>query len=62
MIGVITDQSGAGIGAGATIGVGTAILTCYNGWRVIQGFASRGSGVRIPSVHQIRALDLVFIS
>ena len=46
MIGVITGQSGAG----ATIGVGTAILTCYNGWRVIQGFASRGSGVRIPSV------------
>ena len=49
MIGVITGQSGASIGAGATIGVGT-ILTCYNGWRVIQGFASRGSGVRIPSV------------
>ena len=46
MIGVITGQSGAG----ATIGVGMAILICYNGWRVIQGFASRGSGVRIPSV------------
>ena len=47
MIGVITGQSGAS----ATIGVGVAILICYNGWRVIQGFASRGGlGVRIPSV------------
>ena len=42
IIGVITGQSGASIGTGATIGVGTAILTCYNGWRVIEGFASRG--------------------
>ena len=59
MIGVITGQSDAG----ATIGVGTAVLICYNGWRVIyRDLLSGGAGVRISSqFHQIRALALVFI-
>ena len=57
MIGVITGQ----FGAGATIGVGTAILICYNRWRVIQALQAGGQGFESPQLHEIRVLALVFI-